>query len=217
MRIDLRKHPLLTFFALLVLLSLCGLAIVRAQKTGSKSADESSAPATTTGKPAKHPVTIRPGPATPQIDTGLRDPQGHPITTSCSTCHSTTTPNLDRNSAEDLIQAHAGLNYQHGKLTCLSCHNAKDYDTLHLADGRSVAFPDVMKLCAQCHGTAMRDYEHGSHGGMNGYWDLSQGPRVRNNCINCHDPHLPKFPLVRPVLPPRDRISVPIKNPHSHE
>jgi hypothetical protein len=44
---------------------------------------------------------------------------------------------------------------------------------------------------------------------MNGHWDLTKGGRIRNNCINCHDPHHPKFPLVQPVLPPRDRISVP--------
>ncbi len=203
----LKKHPGLAWIALVVFTSVCSLAVLWAQKNRSTTA---VAPAVKSeAKPDLHPVTIKPGPPTPRLDTGLKDPHGKPITVACSTCHSTTTPNADRKTAHDLVQAHRGLSYAHGNLTCLSCHNAKDYDTLHLADGRSVAFPDVMTLCAQCHGTAMRDYTHGSHGGMTGHWDLTRGPRVKNNCVNCHDPHHPKFPLVKPVLPPRDRISVP--------
>jgi formate-dependent nitrite reductase cytochrome c552 subunit len=210
MSLLLKKHPALAWIALVVFASLCSLAVVWAQKNH---ATVPLAPAAQKEPKSKlHPVTIKPGPATPRLDTGLKDPNGQPITAACSTCHSTTTPNVARNSAHDLFQAHRGLNYAHGNLTCLSCHNAKDYDTLHLADGRSVAFPDVMTLCAQCHGTAMRDYLHGSHGGMNGHWNLAQGPRVRNNCVTCHDPHHPDFPLVRPVLPPRDRISVPTEH-----
>jgi hypothetical protein len=64
----------------------------------------------------------------------------------------------------------------------------------------------VMDLCGQCHGPQARDYAHGAHGGMTGYWDLSRGPRERNNCIDCHDPHAPAFPKVRPVFAPKDRF-----------
>ncbi len=202
----LKRHfgPVRIGFAILA--SLCGLAVLWAQQSLSpgKVAGETVAEEA----PILHSVTIKPGPTTPQLDTGRKDAQGAAITAACSTCHSTTAPNAARNTAQDLFQAHRGLRYAHGNLTCLSCHNAKDYDTLHLADGRKVAFPEVMTLCSQCHGTAMRDYQHGSHGGMNGYWDLTKGPRLRNNCVNCHDPHHPEFPLVRPVLPPHDRISV---------
>ncbi len=210
MSVYFKKHPALAWLGLVVFTSLCSLAVVWAQKVSAPSAKSATAPAT--AEPILHPVTIKPGPATPRLDTGLKDAKGNVITAACSNCHSTTTPNITRNTVDDLFQAHRGLNYHHGNLTCLSCHNAKDYDTIHLADGRSVAFPDVMNLCAQCHGTAMRDYNHGSHGGMNGHWDLTKGGRVRNNCINCHDPHMPKFPIVKPVLPPRDRISVPTKH-----
>jgi cytochrome c553 len=201
-----KKHPVIVWLALVLFTSACSFAIVRAQKAAAPAAPEISSPPV---KPALHPVVIKPGPSTPRLDTGLKDAQGNAITAACSTCHSTATPNTARHTAHDLFQAHRGLHYRHGNLTCLSCHNAKDYDSLHLADGRSVAFADVMTLCAQCHGTAMRDYNNGSHGGMTGHWDLTKGGRVRNNCINCHDPHHPKFPLVQPVLPPRDRISVP--------
>lgn len=130
---------------------------------------------------------------------------------SCSSCHTTTKPNLETSSAADLDQFHQGLKYQHGNLTCLSCHNSSNYDTLRMADTRTVEFTDVMTLCSQCHGPQRRDYDRGLHGGMNGYWDRTRGGRTRNNCITCHDPHTPVYPLVMPVLPPRDRISVPAK------
>lgn len=209
MNLSLKRHPKLVWIGFAVLATVCSLAVVWAQKNLKASSDPESANVGRT--PTVFPVTVKPGPPTPQLDTGLKDGRGTAITAACSTCHTSTTPNVSRNTADDLFQAHRGLSYNHGNLTCLSCHNSKDYDTLHLADGHRVAFPDVMTLCSQCHGTAMRDYLHGSHGGMNGYWDLTRGPRERNNCVNCHDPHYPEFPLVQPVLPPHDRISVPAK------
>jgi formate-dependent nitrite reductase cytochrome c552 subunit len=68
---------------------------------------------------------------------------------------------------------------------------------------------DAMQLCAQCHGPQFRDYTHGSHGGMQGHWDLSRGPRLRNHCVDCHDPHTPQFQPSNPVLPPADRLLPP--------
>lgn len=158
-----------------------------------------------------HPVVIRRPAGPPRVPTGATNYHGQPVTVACGTCHATTPPNVLTRSSADLDQFHQGLKYAHGELTCLSCHNPADYDALRLADGRSLEFTDVMTLCGQCHGTQLRDYRHGAHGGMTGYWDLSRGPRTRNNCVNCHDPHAPKYPLARPVFPPRDRISVPVK------
>lgn len=77
---------------------------------------------------------------------------------------------------------------------------------LHLATGEQVPMLQAIRLCAQCHGTQWRDYQRGAHGGMFGYWDLSRGSRTRNHCVDCHDPHTPKFVGGRPVLPPRDRF-----------
>jgi nitrate reductase cytochrome c-type subunit len=156
-----------------------------------------------------HPVIIRRSDGPPMLPTGLTNFQGQPVFASCSACHTTTKPNLDTRRTEDLDQFHQGLKYNHGNLTCLSCHNSTDYDSLRLADTRSVQFADSMTLCSQCHGPQRRDYDMGLHGGMNGHWDLTRGGRTRNTCINCHDPHAPAFPLVMPVLPPRDRVSVP--------
>jgi len=96
---------------------------------------------------------------------------------------------------------------KHGGLTCVTCHNTADgYDSLRLSDGRRVAFSEVMTLCAQCHSSQYRDYQHGAHGGMSGHWDLTQGGRTRNNCIHCHDQHAPKYPAMQPARGPNDRF-----------
>jgi hypothetical protein len=158
--------------------------------------------ATATIPVALHPVRIRKPIQPPRVETGLLDARGHPVTTSCATCHATSKPRPENASAEQLDEFHQGLTYAHGNLTCLSCHHADNYDRLRLADGRAVEFPDALQLCAQCHGPQYRDYLHGSHGGMTGHWDLRRGPRDRNHCVDCHDPHAPAFPKVRPVFAP---------------
>ena len=104
---------------------------------------------------------------------------------------------------------HQGLTVHHGTNACVSCHNPTNYDQLHLADNRAVEFVDVVTLCAQCHGTQYRSYQHGAHGGMTGYWDLTRGPRQRNGCTSCHDPHAPKYQGAIPMPPPRDRFQTP--------
>ncbi len=156
--------------------------------------------------PKKYPVHIRQPAGPPTIDTGKLDEKGRPIRADCATCHTTKPPNPRLSNGADLKDFHLGLTTNHGDRTCLSCHNPENYDQLRLADGRPVAFTDVMSLCAQCHGPQHKDYQNGAHGGMNGYWDLTRGPRTRNNCIDCHDPHAPQYPKFMPVLRPNDRF-----------
>lgn len=156
-----------------------------------------------------HAVAIRPQAGPPTVATGLTNHHGQEVRVSCGSCHATTKPNLEARRATDLQQFHRGIQYAHGDLTCLGCHHAKDYDKLRLADSRPLEFTQTMTLCSQCHGQQRRDYDRGLHGGMNGHWDRARGGRTRNSCVHCHDPHAPAFPLVMPVLPPRDRISVP--------
>lgn len=154
----------------------------------------------------KHKVTIHQPAGPPRVDIGLTSMHGEKLSVACSTCHTTREPNIANRSTVDLDEFHQGMSVSHGNLTCLACHNPKDYDTLHLADRTAVSFQEVMSLCSQCHGTQRRDYDHGAHGGMTGYWDLSRGPRVRNNCVDCHNPHQPKFPKMNPTFKPRDRF-----------
>jgi len=191
--------------------SFCCLVLLGAalKTAGAEGAGVRSAAVARSTNAILHPVIIKRPAGTPKVATGLTNFHGQPVMALCSSCHATTTPNIDTRASAELDQFHQGLNYVHGNLSCLSCHNAKNYDTLRLADSRPVEFADVMTLCSQCHGPQRRDYNMGLHGGMIGYWDLTKGGRTRNTCINCHDPHAPAFPLVMPVLPPKDRISVP--------
>lgn len=176
-----------------------GIALVAREKsTPDHSADPAAAPESKTN----FPVHIRKPVGPPLLPTGLTNFHGESVKVTCATCHTTTTPNRALRSSAELDQFHQELKFQHGTLNCLSCHNEDNYDTLRLADGSVVEFENVMQLCAQCHGPQARDYKNGSHGGMNGFWDLTKGPRTRNNCIHCHNPHAPQYATVMPVFQP---------------
>lgn len=154
---------------------------------------------------ALHRVEIhRPG-ALGRLDTAITDASGAPVGVACATCHSpgVSTPIAEGEGPPERF--HGAVKLQHGSLVCESCHDA-DRTLLHLADGATLEFGDTMTLCSQCHGTQRRSYDHGAHGGMSGYYDLRQGPRLRNNCVDCHAPHGPKYPNFLPVFPPRDRF-----------
>lgn len=198
------------FVAVMVFAGAAALAVLLA-------AEASPAPAVPPAAAVPlHPVAVRAPAGPPRALTRSVGHQGVPATIACSTCHSTRPPNPSNRATADLDLFHQGLQVAHGNAggngqtvgsnACLTCHNPQDYDSLRLADGQRVEFPEVMRLCAQCHGPQFRDWTHGAHGGMNGYWDLRRGGRVRNNCIDCHDPHVPKYQPVLPMPPPRDRF-----------
>lgn len=132
---------------------------------------------------------------------------GQVAVTPCTTCHGAVDPTPLPARAEGIGGPHAGLTVRHGMLSCASCHHPSRRDQLRLADGRSVLLIEAMELCAQCHGPQKRDFDHGAHGGMRGYWDLRKGPRERNHCVACHDPHAPRFGTFAPVEGPRDRFT----------
>lgn len=154
-------------------------------------------------------VVIQSPPGLGTLRTGMVDGNQNPVGVACSTCHAERHELVDKpmvERVEDLTEFHRELEFAHGSLSCSSCHNPEDRDLLRLSDGQTLAFADVMQLCAQCHSTQYKSYEHGAHGGMSGYWDRSQGEQVRNNCVTCHNPHAPAFPVMMPAAPPRDRF-----------
>lgn len=148
------------------------------------------------------------------VDTGKVDALGRPLRAACVSCHTVRKPAALPTNAEALQDFHKGLRFEHGPLSCAACHELGAQETLHLADGRSVPMRDAMLLCGQCHGPQHRDYLHGAHGGMSGHWDLRRGGRLRNHCVDCHDPHAPHFAPTEPVLPPRDRRLTPSPDLH---
>ncbi|MFA5506658.1 MAG: hypothetical protein WC314_03415 [Vulcanimicrobiota bacterium] len=138
------------------------------------------------------------------VDTFLKDHVDTPLGVSCRTCHGTAQKGalISQDAPADF---HKNLQVMHGAQSCNACHD-EDRSRLHLADGTLLDFDQVMTLCAQCHGPQYRDYQNGSHGGMEGYWDLRRGERKRNNCVDCHTAHQPAYPQVMPVHPPKDRF-----------
>lgn len=151
---------------------------------------------------ALYPVRIHEPPELTTIATSEGSPGVR-----CATCHTLEgiAPAMPTED-DDASGPHAGLRLAHGTNTCRSCHAAEDVTALALAGGTVIPMREAMTLCAQCHGPQYRDYQHGSHGGMRGYWDRTRGERQRNHCIDCHDPHAPAYPTYMPMPPPRDRV-----------
>ena len=126
-----------------------------------------------------------------------------PAGTRCEACHDQAPdPTWQPAPGE---RYHSNIEIEHGDLSCGQCHDPQTRG-LHLADDTHVPWVEVIRLCGQCHGPQFRDYGHNTHGGMNGHWDLRQGPRERNNCVDCHTPHAPAFGKRKPVFQPRDRF-----------
>ena len=147
----------------------------------------------------EHAVVVHTPAHLGRLDTPIEDVNGATVGVACATCHDGLVE--PDGNPED---AHGTVDIEHGGLSCASCHD-QDRSKLHLADGTLLEMEDALELCAQCHGVQHRDWEHGSHGGMQGHWDLTQGSQLRNPCIDCHGPHDPGWGRFEAVLPPRDR------------
>lgn len=208
------------WLVVLAVIAVVAIAAISGLNPGAYSGDAADkAPSGEASSPprASHPIVVNHPAGPPRIATGKTDGLGREITLSCASCHANRLPDLETSRGKELTEFHQGLHFSHGTLKCVSCHNPGDYNSLRLAEGRSVPFAEVQSLCAQCHTPQARDYQHGAHGGMNGHWDLSRGPRQRKGCIDCHDPHAPKFPGMVPTFKSRDRFLAPLYESKSHE
>lgn len=97
---------------------------------------------------------------------------------------------------------HKNIQLQHGENRfCLNCHHPTNRNAFVDYDGAEIAQANVVSLCAKCHGTIHRDWVAGVHGRENGYWKADLGPKTKLRCIQCHDPHSPKFKAIAPLPP----------------
>ncbi len=151
-----------------------------------------------------YPVEIHQPPMLGAVEVSTAN--GHAERIICDTCHSLRQDRPLPKAVSDFKEFHLGLEFQHGQLSCAACHVNGKSSRLHLATGEVLPMTEVMQLCAQCHGRQYENYQRGSHGGMNGHWDLKQGPQLRNHCVDCHHPHQPQIQPVMPAAPPRDRF-----------
>jgi hypothetical protein len=118
----------------------------------------------------------------------------------CSECHRTQP--VTRAAGADLTR-HPEIHLSHGiNDRCLNCHHPTNREAFVDYSGGEIPWDQPQRLCAQCHGPVYRDWQHGSHGRINGYWDTAQGPLVRLKCIECHDPHHPPFQPLASAPPP---------------
>jgi hypothetical protein len=151
------------------------------------------APATNVPQWATDIATIRKPSLQPQIDI-----VGY--TYHCSTCHrlfpARTPTGRSLTQHRDIVLKH-GINDR-----CLNCHHPSNRDAFANDTGGEIPYDQPQLLCAKCHGPVYRDWSHGVHGRTNGYWDRELGPSERKLCTECHDPHVPPFPPMRPAPGP---------------
>lgn len=122
-------------------------------------------------------------------------------TYNCMECHRLTQPRWHYNRA---MNEHKDIQLEHGNNRfCLNCHHTTNRNAFVDYDSSEIAEQDVVLLCAKCHGTTYRDWQAGVHGRQNGFWDADLGPKTRLRCIQCHDPHQPKFQPMTPLAPLR--------------
>ncbi len=126
----------------------------------------------------------------------------------CSMCHE---GYRDDPAIDPLAGEHADIVFTHGlDQHCLHCHNPSNSDVYLNHDGTEIPGDQSTQLCGKCHGVTYRDWKLGVHGRLSGYWDDAFGPRTNFECIECHDPHAPRFPSLKPDPPPiRSRFNIP--------
>ena len=127
----------------------------------------------------------------------------------CLGCHEKDKPPVVRYDANRQIivpPEHENIKLGHGthgrNNNCYNCHNESNLATLSARDGHELDFAQSSQICGSCHGPTIRDWDTGVHGRSNGYWNHALGTAVKKDCVNCHDPHKPKFPGRQPAPGP---------------
>ena len=123
------------------------------------------------------------------------------FTYKCTECHvdfkNTLQSNDPKGEHKDLVLDH-GFN-----VFCLNCHHPDNRNAYVSYDGSEIPSNKPAQLCRKCHGPSYREWQAGTHGRQNGYWDTSKGKQTKLLCIQCHDPHSPKFKSMKPDPAPR--------------
>lgn len=112
---------------------------------------------------------------------------------------------FDTNQVILIPKEHGNIVMGHGSHNrnnnCFNCHNELNLERFQTRDGRELRFAESTQLCGSCHGPTYRDWEGGAHGRTGGYWNDAR-QTTRRNCVECHNPHSPKFPGRAPAPGP---------------
>ncbi len=119
----------------------------------------------------------------------------------CNDCHRLFPSPME---TDRRLTQHTDIVLKHGINTrCFNCHHRENRNAFVDDAGGEIPYDQPQLLCARCHGTVYRDWQHGVHGRTNGYWDTACGPATRLRCVHCHDPHEPPFPPLTPAPGPQ--------------
>lgn len=119
----------------------------------------------------------------------------------CSECHRSFQSAPGR---KVLVAEHMGVKLDHGNNDyCLNCHHFTNREAYAAQDGSEISSDQSERLCAKCHGLIHRDWKAGIHGRRSGFWNPAMGTRDQLACIQCHDPHAPKFKQLSPMPGPQ--------------
>ncbi len=117
----------------------------------------------------------------------------------CSQCHAGMEVNKERRELYFHTEIQESFDHAAEQRWCLDCHNPNDRDQLRLVSEDLVSFEESYYLCGQCHGTIFRDWKAGIHGKRTGEWN---GKKTYRLCVNCHNPHSPRFKPLHPLPAP---------------
>lgn len=129
--------------------------------------------------------------------------QALPLTiTPCRACHGPEKDFPVNFQRREALLVHKNVTLNHGgvRVWCLDCHHPEQRNyLLPLSDGVLIKFEQSYLLCGKCHGTKFRDWRSGIHGKRTGQWN---GQKTYFLCVNCHDPHSPRFKPLQPMAAP---------------
>lgn len=120
----------------------------------------------------------------------------------CTECHDDfkSDPTVDTPAGEHRVIMDK---FDHGlNIYCMNCHHRSERNSFIGYGTDIIPSNEPARLCSKCHGPMYHDWERGIHGRQNQHWNAEMGPRPKLQCIECHDPHRPKFESMAPDIKP---------------
>lgn len=126
------------------------------------------------------------------------------IVGNCFICHAFWVPIPTSMQNSDPRFAHSHITLSHGSNDrCYNCHDVTDRNKYVANDGSGIMPQIPEQLCKRCHGLIFNDWLKGTHGKWTGMSSPRRlGDQQTYTCVECHDPHDPKFKYTIIAPPP---------------
>ena len=130
----------------------------------------------------------------------------------CGECHGSF---KSKAPSRQRVAEHVDLHFDHGSNDyCLNCHHETNRDAYATYNGGEIPSDKPEKLCAKCHGPVFSDWKAGIHGRQSAFGNPESSERKQLTCIQCHDPHTPKFKQIAPMPGPQIPQRYALKEKH---